>query len=96
MIARFLRDYSSFLQSLHKGNIGEKKMEGFLLFCFEKPNAFKGKIWYTVLEKMVREKRKLTKPQLLEAFSIMQEEFVPFQGQVTALGLSKVNPYQEF
>ena len=40
--------------------------------------------------------KKLTKPQLLEAFSIMQEDFVPFQGQVTALGLSKVKPYQEF
>ena len=37
----------------------------------------------------------MTKEQLQEAFAVMQEHFVPFEGTVTKIGLAKTNPYTE-
>lgn len=37
----------------------------------------------------------MTKEQLREAFEVLQEQFVPFEGCVTAIGLAKTNPYTE-
>lgn len=37
----------------------------------------------------------LTKEQMREAFEVLQEQFVPFEGTVTKIGLAKTNPYTE-
>ena len=37
----------------------------------------------------------LTKDQLQEAFEVLQEQFVPFEGTVVKIGLAKTNPYTE-
>lgn len=37
----------------------------------------------------------MTKEQLQDAFAILQEQFVPFEGTVTRIGLAKTNPYTE-
>lgn len=37
----------------------------------------------------------MTKEQLQDAFAILQEQFVPFEGTVTKIGLAKTNPYTE-
>lgn len=37
----------------------------------------------------------LTKEQMLLAVSLMQDQFVPFRGRFTEIGLSKVNPYRD-
>lgn len=37
----------------------------------------------------------LTKEQMRDAFEVLQEQFVPFDGIVTKIGLAKTNPYTE-
>ena len=37
----------------------------------------------------------MSKEQLQDAFGILQEQFVPFEGTVTKIGLAKTNPYTE-
>lgn len=37
----------------------------------------------------------LTKEQMRDAFEVLQEQFVPFEGIVTKIGLAKTNPYTE-
>lgn len=37
----------------------------------------------------------LTKEQMRDAFEVLQEQFVPFEGTVTKIGLAKTNPYTE-
>lgn len=37
----------------------------------------------------------LSKEQMREAFRVMQESFVPFEGMVTEIGLAKVNPHED-
>lgn len=37
----------------------------------------------------------LDKEQMAKAFSVMQENFVPFTATVTRIGLAKVNPHQD-
>ena len=37
----------------------------------------------------------MTKEQLRDAFEVLQEQFVPFEGTVTRIGLAKTNPYTE-
>lgn len=37
----------------------------------------------------------LDKEQMLTAFCVLQESFLPFEGQITELGLSKVNPHED-
>lgn len=39
--------------------------------------------------------KKLSKEQLRIAFDVLQEQFVPFKGTVTSIGIAKTNPYQE-
>ena len=37
----------------------------------------------------------LDKEQMRKAFCVLQESFSPFEGQVTELGLAKVNPHED-
>lgn len=37
----------------------------------------------------------LSKEQMQDAFKVLQEQFVPFEGMVTKIGLAKTNPYTE-
>lgn len=37
----------------------------------------------------------LSKEQMQDAFEVLQEQFVPFEGTVTKIGLAKTNPYTE-
>lgn len=37
--------------------------------------------------------KRLSMEQLTSAFSVMQNQFAPFEGKVTKIGLSKTNPY---
>ena len=37
----------------------------------------------------------LNKEQMRTAFCVLQESFLPFEGQVTELGLAKVNPHED-
>lgn len=37
----------------------------------------------------------LAKEQMRNAFEVLQEQFVPFEGTVTKIGLAKTNPYTE-
>lgn len=37
----------------------------------------------------------LSKEQMQNAFEVLQEQFVPFEGTVTQIGLAKTNPYTE-
>lgn len=37
----------------------------------------------------------MSKEQLQDAFGILHEQFVPFEGTVTKIGLAKTNPYTE-
>lgn len=37
----------------------------------------------------------LSKEQMRDAFEVLQEQFVPFEGTVTKIGLAKTNPYME-
>lgn len=37
----------------------------------------------------------LTKEQMKDAFQVLQEQFAPFEGTVTKIGLAKTNPYTE-
>jgi len=37
----------------------------------------------------------LTKEQMQKAFAALQEQFAPFEGTVTRIGLAKTNPYTE-
>ena len=37
----------------------------------------------------------LSKEQMRDAFGVLQEQFVPFEGTVTKIGLAKTNPYTE-
>ncbi len=37
----------------------------------------------------------LSKEQMQNAFEVLQEQFVPFEGMVTKIGLAKTNPYTE-
>ena len=37
----------------------------------------------------------LSKEQIRDAFGVLQEQFVPFEGTVTKFGLAKTNPYTE-
>ena len=37
----------------------------------------------------------LTQEQMQTAFSVMQDQFVPFTAQVTEIGLAKVNPHED-
>ena len=37
----------------------------------------------------------LSKEQMQNAFEVLQEQFVPFEGTVTKIGLAKTNPYTE-
>ena len=37
----------------------------------------------------------LDKEQMRTAFCVLQESFLPFEGQVTELGLAKVNPHED-
>lgn len=37
----------------------------------------------------------LTKDQLRESFTVLQEQFAVFEGMVTKIGLAKTNPYTE-
>lgn len=39
--------------------------------------------------------KKLTKEQMRIAFAVMQEDFAPFEGQVTSIGLAKTNPHED-
>ena len=39
--------------------------------------------------------KKLTPEQLQQAFTILQREFVVFEGNVTRIGLAKMNPHRE-
>ncbi len=39
--------------------------------------------------------KQLSKEQMREAFAILQEQFVPFEGRVVKIGLAKTNPYTE-
>ena len=39
--------------------------------------------------------KQLTKEQALEAFSIMQNSFAPFEGKVTRIGLAVTNPHRD-
>ena len=39
--------------------------------------------------------KKLTKEQMREAFSLMQEHFVPMEVSVTEIGLAKTNPHKD-
>lgn len=39
--------------------------------------------------------KKLFKEQMQTAFSIMQESFAPFEGEVTSIGLAKTNPHMD-
>lgn len=40
--------------------------------------------------------KKMTEEQMQIAFRVMQERFVPFEGKVTAIGLAKTNPHEDF
>ena len=37
----------------------------------------------------------LDKEQMRTAFCVLQESFSPFEGQITQLGLAKVNPHED-
>jgi len=39
--------------------------------------------------------KKLTPEQLQQAFAVLQKEFVVFEGNVTRIGLAKMNPHRE-
>ena len=39
--------------------------------------------------------KQLSTEQLSKAFSVMQNQFAPFEGRVTKIGLTKTNPYIE-
>ena len=39
--------------------------------------------------------KKLDKDQMLKAFEVMRDNFVPFEAAVTQIGLAKVNPYED-
>ena len=39
--------------------------------------------------------KQLTKEQMLEAFSLMQNSFAPFEGKVTRIGLATTNPHRD-
>lgn len=39
--------------------------------------------------------KQLSKEQMQAAFAVLQEQFVPFEGTVTKIGLAKTNPYTE-
>lgn len=39
--------------------------------------------------------KKLSKEEMRKAFEVMQNQFVPFKGTVTKIGLAKTNPYRD-
>ena len=39
--------------------------------------------------------KKLSKEELGVAFEVLQNQFVPFQGMVTKIGIAKTNPYED-
>ena len=63
------------------GDVDETKMNPFYLPFQWIPHTTIGKL--------------LTKEQMREAFEVLQEQFVPFEGTVTKIGLAKTNPYTE-
>lgn len=39
--------------------------------------------------------KQLTKEQMKEAFEVMQNQFVPFEGKVVSIGIAKPNPHRD-
>ena len=83
-ITPVLNEYLHQLSSIYNKEIKQQKN-------FESDKRYQPFQWFphTTLAKY------LTKEQMKEAFEIMQNQFAPFEGCVTKIGLAKTNPYRD-
>lgn len=78
---------NEYLQGMMQAVYGQmKSVDETIMNPFYKPFQW---VPHTTIGKL------MTKEQLREAFEVLQEQFVPFEGTVVKIGLAKTNPYTE-